>query len=66
LNKEGLDFRCRVEEALKRPFPMHGFFLLSWMDGSAAGLPDGIFSDQKFPILVYFCRPWNEKFVNIL
>jgi hypothetical protein len=26
------------------------------------GLPDGIFSKPKIPILVYFERPWNGKF----
>jgi hypothetical protein len=27
----------------------------------AAGLPDGVFSDQKIPIWVNFGRPWNGK-----
>jgi hypothetical protein len=30
------------------------------------GLPDGIFADQKRPVLVNFGKPWNETFWYIL
>jgi hypothetical protein len=37
-----------------------------FIDGTIPGLPDGLFSNQKIPILVKFGGPWNGKCWYIL